>query len=209
MTEKIKLYYKSGACSLAVRIALNWAGAEYEDYQVEIASLEYKKINPLGSVPSIVYKNKLMTETPSLLKFVANKYPEKNLLGPKDYLSKQEVDQWLSFLGSEVHKAYVLIFGTVKFTTKTDQESYNGIKEAAINRLEMLYDRLENALDNRDYIANNVKTVADAYLYVINSWMEIATPLKLANFPNILKHFNLLSKDLGVVQARKEEGLDS
>lgn len=208
MEEVIKFYYKPGACSLAVHIALIWASAKYEAYQVEIGSDDYKKINPLGSVPAIVYKNKLMTEAPSLLKFIANKYPEKNLVGSKDYVSQQEVDQWLSFLVAEVHKVYALIFATVKFTTKTDQDSYNGIKEAAINRLKILYAILEKSLSNKEYLANNVKTIVDCYLYVINRWMEIVTPLKLADFPNILKHFNLLSKDSGVIQAIKEEGLN-
>lgn len=207
MSGRIKLYYKPGSCALAVHIALIWAGAEYEIEQVELGSSEYKKINPLGSVPALLYYNKIMTEAGSLLKFIANKYKEKNLLGSKDYETIQEVDQWLSFLGTELHKGYSQIFAPSRFTTKTDEVSLESVKQAAVNRLKFVYSIIEQHLEGKKFMVTNQKTIVDPYLYVMNTWMPATNILKLTDYPNMQKHFNVIAEDLAVIRARKEQGI--
>ncbi|TFV01801.1 glutathione S-transferase, partial [Bacillus stratosphericus] len=49
----MKLYYAPGTCALACWIALEWAGADYEAVRADYASEEYKRINPLATVPAL------------------------------------------------------------------------------------------------------------------------------------------------------------
>jgi len=49
----MKLYYAPGTCALACWIALEWANADYEVQKVDYADPAYKKINPLGMVPTL------------------------------------------------------------------------------------------------------------------------------------------------------------
>src|SRR6266404_8860722 len=79
-----RLYYAPGTCALATHIALEEAGAPYEAVPVDFGSQaqrspEYLAINPKGRVPALVTENGTLTETPGLLLFVAQRFPNAEL----------------------------------------------------------------------------------------------------------------------------------
>ena len=80
----LRLYYASGTCALATHIALEEAGAPYEAVPVDFGSQaqrspEYLAINPKGRVPALITDNGTLTETPALLLFVAQRFPNAEL----------------------------------------------------------------------------------------------------------------------------------
>ena len=82
----IKLYYSPGACSTASYLALEEAGADYSVERVNFAanqqqSPEYKAINPKGRVPAMITDRGVLTETPAILAFIAQSYPNAKLAG--------------------------------------------------------------------------------------------------------------------------------
>ena len=79
-----RLYYAPGTCALATHIALEEAGAPYEAVLVDFRSQsqrspEYLAVNPKGRVPALVTEMGTLTETPALLCFVAQCFPEAGL----------------------------------------------------------------------------------------------------------------------------------
>ena len=73
-------YYARGTCALAVHIALEDAGADYEARRVDFAKAEqrtpeYLKINPKGRVPALATARGVLTETPALLVYIAQTHP--------------------------------------------------------------------------------------------------------------------------------------
>jgi len=79
----LKLYYAPGTCALATHIALEEAGAPYEAVRLDFGSQaqrspEYLAVNPKGRVPALVTESGTLTETPGLLLFVAQRFPDKN-----------------------------------------------------------------------------------------------------------------------------------
>ena len=81
---KMRFYYTPHTCALASHIVLEQAGAEYELERVDFKtneqrSAEYMKINPKARVPALVTDRGVLTETPAILAFVAQRYPEANL----------------------------------------------------------------------------------------------------------------------------------
>jgi glutathione S-transferase len=81
-----RLYYAPGTCALATHIALEEAGAPYEAILVDFRSQsqrspEYLAVNPKGRVPALVTESGTLTETPALLCFVAQRFPNAEL-GP-------------------------------------------------------------------------------------------------------------------------------
>ena len=80
----ITLYYAPGTCALATHIALEDAGADYRLRRVDFAKTEqqspaYVAINPKARVPAMVTPRGVLTETPAMLAFVAQSYPERRL----------------------------------------------------------------------------------------------------------------------------------
>src|SRR5216683_586970 len=79
-----KLYYAPGTCALATHIALEEAAAPYEAELVDFRSQrqrspEYLAVNPKGRVPALVTESGTLTETPALLCFVAQRFPNAEL----------------------------------------------------------------------------------------------------------------------------------
>ena len=76
-----KLYYAPGTCALASHIALEEAGAAYTTERLDFKSNqqnspEYLKINPKGRVPALVTDRGVLTETPAMLAYIAQSFPQ-------------------------------------------------------------------------------------------------------------------------------------
>ena len=79
-----KLYYAPGTCALASHIALEEAGAAYTTERLDFKSNqqnspEYLKVNPKGRVPAMVTERGVLTETPAMLAFIAQSFPQAKL----------------------------------------------------------------------------------------------------------------------------------
>ena len=203
----MKLYYAPGTCAFAVHTALIWCGADYEIEKVELGSDAYKTINPMGAVPALIDGDSgIMTQLTSLLKYICRKYPKKNIGDLDGSKNEQALDQWLAFLGSDLHPAFGPVFSTKQYTTKHDDDSLNAVRKAAKQRLDNVYKVLDQHLAGKDYIVGNMKSVADAYAYIMTTWVSY-TGLDLDDYPNVKRLFNNMAQDPGIIQARKEEGL--
>ena len=80
----LTLYYAAGTCALASHLALEFAGAPYEAKRLDFKqqqqrSPEYLRINPKGRVPALVTERGVLTETPALLHYIAQSFPQAQL----------------------------------------------------------------------------------------------------------------------------------
>src|SRR3954466_3908259 len=105
----MKLYYTPGTCALASHIALEEAGADYTTVRVDFKSDEqrqpdYLAINPKGRVPALVTAHGVLTETPAILAYVAQSFPQARL-APSDPFGFAEVQAFNNYLCSTVHIA--------------------------------------------------------------------------------------------------------
>src|SRR6266404_747478 len=106
-----RLYYAPGTCALATHIALEEAGTPYEAVPVDFGSQAqrspaYLAINPKGRVPALVTESGTLTETPGLLLFVAQRFPNAELAPLSDPFALAQVQEFNSYLCSTVHVAH-------------------------------------------------------------------------------------------------------
>jgi glutathione S-transferase len=106
-----KLYYAPGTCALATHIALEEAGAPYEAVRLDFGSQaqrspEYLAVNPKGRVPALVTESGTITETPGLLLFVAQRFPNAELAPLSDPFALAQVQEFNNYLCSTVHVAH-------------------------------------------------------------------------------------------------------
>jgi glutathione S-transferase len=107
----LTLYYAVNTCSLATHIALEDARAPYKLHAVDFAKSEqqspdYLKINPKGRVPALVTPRGILTETPAMLAFVAQSFPEAMLAPLNNAFEFAELQSFTSYLCSTVHVAH-------------------------------------------------------------------------------------------------------
>src|SRR5712671_1834651 len=110
-TKMFKLYYAPGTCALASHIALQEAGAAYTTERVDFKSNqqnspEYLAINPKGRVPALVTDRGILTETPAVLVFIAQSFPQAKLAPLEDSFAFAQAQAFNSYLCSTVHVAH-------------------------------------------------------------------------------------------------------
>ena len=107
----LKLFYAADTCALASHIALVEAGAEYETVGISFAAEEqrkpeYLKVNPKARVPVLVTDHGVLTETPAILAFIAQSFPQARLAPLADPFAFARVQAFNSYLCSTVHVAH-------------------------------------------------------------------------------------------------------
>src|SRR5229473_5223429 len=110
-TKMFKLYYAPGTCALASHIALQEAGAAYTTELIDFKnnqqnSPEYLAVNPKGRVPALVTDRGVLTETPAMLVFVAQSFPDTHLAPIDDPFTFAEMQAFNSYLCSTLHIAH-------------------------------------------------------------------------------------------------------
>src|SRR2546423_3078833 len=107
----LTLYFAPHTCALATHIVLEEVGAGYSAKRIDFAanqqrSPEYLKINPKGRVPALVTDRGILTETPSMLAFIAQSFPGAKLAPLDDAYAFAQVQSINSYLCSTVHVAH-------------------------------------------------------------------------------------------------------
>lgn len=160
----MKLYYIQGTCSLASHILLNEMGINYTLERVDSKThltqtgQDYMQINPKGYVPALeLQTGEVLTENIAILTFLADQDPHHNLM-PTSLLSRARVLEWLGYLNSELHSAYVVFFRN----QLTDQQ-----KQTALCKLNSILKYVDEKLTGLEYLVENKFGPADAYLYVM------------------------------------------
>jgi glutathione S-transferase len=196
------LYFSPLACSLATRIALYEAGAEAGFIEVDPKSKrivddgsDYLKVYPLGLVPAIrLDDGALLTENAAILQYIAERFPGANL-APRSGLERARLQQWLCFIGTELHKGL--------FIPLFDKKAPEGTAANALAKGESRLAYLNDHLTGREFLLDHF-TVADAYLYTVLNW-SMATPVKFDRFPAIQDYFTRMQQRPSVAQAFREE----
>ena len=203
----MKLYYKPGACSLASHIALREVGADFtiEKVDTKIQTTEngedYTKVNPNGYVPALRLANDdIITEGPAILQYIADTNPDAGLAPLGGTIERARVQQYLSFVGSELHNAFSPLFGA-----NLDDDT----RTKAVSNVGRRMSYIESVLsDGRDYLIGSTFTVADAYLFVVANWSNVVK-IDLDQWPNVAHFVKRVSGRPATQAAMRAEGLIS
>jgi glutathione S-transferase len=158
----LQLYFSPMACSLASRIALMEAGLDARYHLVHLLTkkrveddADFRAISPKGAVPVLILENgERLTENAAVLQYIADLRPESGLAPRFGDPDRYRLQEWLSFVGTEIHKGF--LFPT--FWYKEDAP------KAARERIEASVAFAADHLKGRDYLVGNGFTVADAQL---------------------------------------------
>lgn len=197
----MKLYFSPLACSLATRIALYEAGAEATYLEVDAKTkttedgVDFRTIHSLGLVPTLeIERGEILTENAAVLQFVAERFPAARL-APEDPLGRARLQQWLCFIGTELHKGlYQPLF---------DKGAPAEVRAYALARAASRLGWVAEQLDGRAFLLDHF-TVADAYLFTVLNW-SMATPVDLKPWPAIVAYHAGLHQRPSVARAFAEE----
>ncbi len=209
----MKLYVIPGTCAVVPHTALEWANADYElkllDHESS-KSEEYLKINPQGTVPSIVDSDTdgsetIVTQNIATQVYIDAKYPEANIFGNNETpAEKGKFMQWLAFLNADLHKAFAPLFGPDGFID--DKSAQEDLKEKAKENIAHLLRLPNEQLDKYDYLTGT-KTTADIYLYITLTWAK-KFEIDLSKYNNLNPFIKRIEADKGLSAVIEQQGLE-
>ncbi len=204
----MKLYCLPGACSLADHIVLAWIGQLYE---IEILTRDalkspaYLAINPAGAVPTLVEDDSwVLTENIAILNYLADLHPEVGLTGDSSIRGRAQVNRWLGYLNSDVHKSFVPLFAPARFSA--DEASHEGIRQQARKNVRAHLERIDAHLAGRQWLAADTRSLADPYLFVMLGWTG-RVGVDRSDLANLAAFEARMRADAGVQGALAAEGL--
>lgn len=203
----IKLFYAPHACSLASHITLEEAGVPYTAVRVDFAKSEqrqpeYLAINPKGRVPALVTDRGILTETPAILAFIAQSYPQAALAPLDDPFALAQVQAFNSYLCSTVHVAHAHRVRGNRWAD--DPAAIAEMKRKAPEAVSACFDLIERDMFKGPWVMGEAYTICDPYLFTVAEWLE-GDGVDLSRLPKVIGHRNRMSERPAVRKAIGEE----
>ncbi len=205
----LTLYYAPNTCALASHIALEEAGAGFDARRIDFASAEqtkpeYLAINPKGRVPALVAERGVLTETPAILAFIAQCYPEARLAPFDDPFAFAELQAFNNYLCATVHVAHAHRVRGYRWAD--EPEALEAMKKKVPRSVGPCYDLIERELFRGPWVMGETYTIADPYLFTLAGWME-GDGVDPRAFPRVHDHRSRMGERAAVRRALKSEGM--
>ena len=185
----MKLYFTRGACSFGphmavreLRVDCELAAVNLQEKTLQDGS-DFRAINPKGYVPFLQTDDVGgISECSVILQYLADRHPDSGLAPPAETPDRYRLQEWLSFVGLELHKALPPLF------LPGIPDEYRSIARARVtHRLGYLDSRLKG----RNYLMGDAFSVADAYACAVLNWTKPAK-YDLSAHPNVAAYYDRL-----------------
>lgn len=197
----MRLYFSPLACSLATRAALYEAGAQAQYTQVDPKTKltdggdDFFAVSPMGQVPVLVTEEgQALSENAAVLQYVADRFPASGL-APMEGWDRSELQRWLGFIGTELHKAV--------FVPQLDAQAPDDAKAYARAKAALRMNVLQQHLSSRCHLLDDF-SVADVYLATVLNW-TVPTGFDLGEWPVVQAYHQRMHQRPHYARAFAEE----
>lgn len=167
-TDPLVFYTNPMSRGQIARWALHEAGAEYDEVLLEygrpMKRREYRTINPMGKVPTIVHEGNVVTEAAAICLYLAEAFPEADL-GPHNLAEKADYYRWSFFGAGPVEQA--IIAHSMKWDENLDARMSGRL---GFGSYDLTVRTLADLLADRAYVCGDRFTAADIYLGAQVDW---------------------------------------
>jgi glutathione S-transferase len=205
----LKLYYTASTCSLATHIVLEEVGADYLTVRIDFAteqqkSAEYLRVNPKARVPALVTDEGVLTETPAMLVYVAQRFPQARLAPMEDPFFFAQIQSFNSYLCSSVHVAHAHRMRGHRWVDADDTHSIAAMQRKVPESVGTGFELIEREMLKGPWVMGDQYTICDAYLFTLAQWLE-KDGVDPARIPRVVDHRRRMSERPSVKKAIAEE----
>lgn len=208
--EPVLFYGVPHGCSFGSIVALEWLGQPYRLCRIDMLAKpkdeRYARINPRHLTPTLLLENReALSESLAILHHIAARDLGQRLSFLQGTRAFDHLNSVLAFLHTELHGAFSLAWTAYKLPDDATQEK-EMLRALARQKAAGTYTRLESMLSGREWLAGDVRTVADAYLIGIARWGEDLRLFDLKReYPTLYRHLQKLEADKAVIFAHAIE----
>lgn len=203
----LKLFYSPGSCSRASLIALAESGADYEIARVDFSrnaqrDPAYLAVNPKGRVPALATDGGILTESPAILAYIAQRFPAARLAPLDDPFAFAQMQAFNGYLSSTVHVAHA--HGRRASRWSDDPAAQATMQQKVAQNMLECFQLIESAMFRGPWAMGEHYSVADAYLYTFSGWLE-EDGVPLARLPAMQAHRARMEQRPAVQRALAQE----
>jgi glutathione S-transferase len=202
-----KLYYAPGTCALASHIALEEAGADYTAVRLDFRanqqnSPDYLAINPKGRVPALVTDRGVLTETPAILTYIAQTFPQAKLAPLDDPFGLAQLQAFTSYLCSTVHVAHAHKLRGYRWAA--EESSFADMRRMLPKSFGAAFALIERDMLRGPWVMGESYTICDPYLFTVAQWLE-GDGVDVAALPKVMAHRQRMLERRAVQKVVEEE----
>ena len=131
------------------------------------------------------------------MQYIADQAPGKHLAPANGTLARYQLQSWLNFISTELHKGFSPLFNPA---TPADY------KPQVAERLQSRLAWVNSQLEGRPYLMGEAFSVADAYLFTVTGWAGFVK-VDLTPHTHITAHRQRVGERPAVQAALRAEGL--
>jgi glutathione S-transferase len=170
--SQLVLYWRPGTCARVVFTALEETGIPFAErmlnpFRGDVQSAEYLAINPKAQVPALQVDDWVLTESPVILQFLSESFPDARLLPTSSQQAALEAAAMMAWFASyTMHGACGRQLMPAHFTLSKDQEAIENVRLDARQVLTKNFGIIEMKLDGREWLFEDW-TIVDVYLHYL------------------------------------------
>ena len=196
------LYYATGPCALASHLALEYAGAPYKAVRVDFSKQEqrspdYLRLNPKGRVPALITDRGVLTETPALLQFISQSFPDAKMMPLDDSFLLARANEFNSYRCSTVHVAHAHRVRGVRWAD--DAQAIEAMKNKVPQVMGDCFELIERDMLKGTWVLGERFSTCDMYLFTLAQWLK-GDGVDINCFPKVADHFMRMAADPVVVK---------
>ena len=146
---------------------------------------------------NIVFSPEFLREGAAIVQYLADQAPEKQLAPANGTMARYRLQEWLTFIGTELHQG----FGPL-FNPATPADYQPQVRERLLKRLQWM----DGQLAGKPYLMGEQFTVADGYLFTVTNWTQ-PTKLDISGLAHLAVYRERVGARPAVQAAMKAEGL--
>ena len=172
----ITLYHSAQSRSARPRWMLEEIGCPYELKRISIADgeqkkPEYLKLNPNGTVPTLVDGDLVVWESAAIVQYLGDKFPEKKLAPAVGTPARAKYYQWIHYAMSGLEPPAVAIF--LNTVLRPEAERIPQVVPEARTQLAAAVGVVNGALAGKNFILGSEFSGADVMVGSTIAWAQM------------------------------------
>lgn len=185
----LTLYYAAGTCALASHLALEFTGVPYEARRLDFKkeeqrSADYLALNPKGRVPALATPQGVLTETPALLQFIAQTFPQAGLAPLDEPFQLARMNEFNSYLCSTVHVNHAHKGRGYRWVDASETAAIAAMQKKVPQTMGDAFALIEGGMLRGPWVLGDRMSTCDLYLFTISCWLE-GDGVDMQRFPKV------------------------
>lgn len=186
--EELILFHTPGACSRVTLNALEELGLTYEDRPIDIFKgaqhrPDFRAINPKGKVPALLVSGVLLTETPAILSWLIEAYPQGKLMPDGSAIECAKSFSDLIWCSNTLHP----LVRAIRMPQRMTSADPEPVRAAAVEQISPMLGSMEQRLGGVLWWFGENWSILDVYLGWITG-MCLGARMDMQPFPALLDH---------------------